>query len=219
MKKINLLLVEDHPLTRQTLAYQIKKLEGINLLESLENGIKAVEFVKQQKPDIILMDIDMPGMNGIEATKEIKKTYPEIKIIMLTNHKDRLNVLDSFNIGASGYCVKDIKIHELKNIIDIVFEGGVWVDSKIAEFVFDVLTHMNKEIKEDKFKPEDFDISEREKEVLRLIADGLSNDEIAEKLFISRNTVKNHVANIIEKLSVKDRTQAAIFALKNKMFD
>jgi len=219
MKKINLVIVEDHPLTRDTLAYQLKKLENINLMASLENGKQAVDFINTEKVDIMLMDIDMPVMDGVEATLEIKKINPNVRIIMLTNHKDKLKVLDSFSSGANGYCVKDIKINELSKVIDTVLEGGIWVDTKIAGFIFDVLKKVDEKQKEEKLSLEDFNISEREKEVLELIADGLSNEEITEKLFISKNTVKNHVASIISKLSVKDRTQVAVFALKHNLLD
>jgi len=217
--KYKLLIAEDHPLTRQTLEYQTKKLDKISSVISAENGRQAVELFVKEKPDIILMDIDMPLMNGIDATSEIKKLNSKTTIIMLTSHSEREKVLDAFQSGANGYCIKNIKIDELSKVMDVVIDGGIWVDSKIAEFIFDVLKNINEAQKENKLKAEDFNISEREKEVLKLIADGLSNDEITEKLFISRNTVKNHVASIIAKLSVKDRTQAAIFALKNKMFE
>lgn len=217
--KYKLLIAEDHPLTRQTLEYQTKKLDKISSVISAENGRQAVELFVKEKPDIILMDIDMPLMNGIDATSEIKKLNPKTTVIILTSHSEREKVLDAFQSGANGYCIKSIKIDELSKVMDVVIDGGIWVDSKIAEFIFDVLKHINEAQKENKLKAEDFNISEREKEVLKLIAEGLSNDEITEKLFISRNTVKNHVASIIAKLSVKDRTQAAIFALKNKMFE
>ena len=215
MAKNSLLIVEDHPLTRQTLEYQVKKLQNINVLGSVENGKLAIDFVVENKPNIVLMDIDMPVMNGIEATIEIKKQYPKVNIIMLTSHGEREQVLQAFSSGANAYCIKDIKIDELSKVIDIVLDGGIWVDSKIAGYVFDVLTHLNNEQKKNRAKAEDFNISERELEVLKLVSDGLSNEEIAEKLVISKNTVKNHIAGIISKLSVKDRTQAAIFALKN----
>lgn len=217
--KHNLLIVEDHPLTRQTLEYQTKKLPNINILGAVENGKLALDFVKENKPDLVFMDIDMPVMNGIDATVEIKKLFPKTMVIMLTSHGERENVLNAFNSGANAYCIKDIKIDELSKVINIVVNGGIWVDSKIAAYVFDVLTHINEEQKKNRAKAEDFNISEREMEVLKLVADGLSNDEIADKLFISRNTVKNHIAGLISKLAVKDRTQMAIFALKNNMFD
>ncbi len=219
MPKYNILIAEDHPLTRQTLAYQTKKLPNINSVESVENGKLALDYLQNNKPDLILMDIDMPVMNGIDATIEIKKQHPKVNIIMLTSNGEREKVLTAFSSGANGYCIKDIKIDELSRVIETVMNGGIWVDTKIASYVFDVMTHLNEEQKKNRVKGEEYNISEREMEVLKLVAGGLSNDEIADKLFISRNTVKNHIAGIISKLAVKDRTQAAIFAIKNNMFD
>ena len=219
MKKINVVIAEDHPLTRDTLVYQLNKTGRVNIMGTFENGAQTLEFVQNEAPDIILMDIDMPVMNGIEATIEIKKKNPKINIIMLTNHQQKSKVLDAFQSGSNGYCVKNIKIDELLSVMDIVLEGGIWVDTKIAGFIFDVLKQVEEKQKEEKLSLADFDISEREKEVLRLVADGLSNEEITEKLFISKNTVKNHVASIISKFSVKDRTQVAVFALKNNLLD
>ena len=219
MKKYNILTAEDHPLTRQTLVYQLKKQPWVNEVISAENGKQAVEAMDNNKIDVVLMDIDMPIMNGIEATVEIKKKHRDSTIIMLTGHKDRENVLESFSSGANGYCVKDIKVDEIFNIINIVEDGGIWVDKKIAGFIFDVLKHIDEAHKQQKVSIDDFNITERERETLKLVADGLSNDEIAEKLFISRNTVKNHIASLISKLAVKDRVQVAVFALKNNLVD
>lgn len=220
MSKYNLLLVEDHPFTRQTLSYELKKQESINLLAALENGKLAIEYVKKETPDVILMDIDMPLLDGIEATKQIKQFNPSIKIIMLTCHDDRKKVFESFSSGANGYCVKKIDINELINVIDIICNDGVWFDRQIAHFIFDVLKTIDekKEIEPSKTL-EDFNITARERNIIKLISDGLTNTQIAEELVISINTVKNHVASIINKLSVKDRTQIAVFTLKNNLLD
>lgn len=215
--KYSLLIAEDHPLTRDTLLHQTKKIPSIKSVNAVTNGKEAVNFAIKEKPDIILMDIDMPVMNGIRAVLEIKKINPKIVIIMLTAHSEREKVLDAFKSGANGYCVKSIKIPELSKIIDTVIDGGIWIDTKIAEYVFDIFKDANEEQKREKLKIKDFNISEREKEILKYIANGYSNDDIASAFFISRIDVKNHVASIVSKLSVKDRTQAAVFALKNNM--
>lgn len=218
---MKLMIAEDHPLTRQTLLYQAKKLTQFNEIIPAKNGLEAWEKYKSEKPDLIFMDIDMPAKNGIDLTKEIKKESPDTKIIMLTAHTEREKVLEAFEANANAYCVKDIKIDELSKIVDIVLDGGIWVDTKIAQYIFDVLRTVdeNKKQQSEKVTIQDFNIQPREFEVLKLVADGLSNDEIADKLFISRNTVKNHIASLLTKLSVKDRTQMAIFALKNNMVD
>ncbi len=218
MNKYNILIVEDHPFTKQTLVYELKQCENINILGALENGKEAVDFVKTQTPDIILMDIDMPVMNGIDATLNIKQFNNNIKVIILTAHNEKEKVLSSFQSGANAYCVKNIDTKELLRIMDIVSDGGIWFDTQIAHFIFDILKNIeeNKQNELNK-KAEDFNITERERNVIKLVADGLSNTEIANELVISTNTVKNHIASIIKKLSVKDRTQIAIYALKNNI--
>ncbi len=213
MNTPKILIVEDHGFTRQTLAYEFKKNKQTEFLGAVENGKEAIEFIKKNKPEIILMDIDMPIMNGIEATKIIKKEYPEMLIIMLTAYQEKEKVLAAFSSGANAYCVKNIKTEELIKVIDIISDGGIWFDSKIAKFIYDIMKKIEEKSSESKtFK--DYNISDREKEVINLISEGLSNLEIAEKLFISKNTVRNHISNIINKLSVKDRTQIALLAAK-----
>ena len=219
MKKYNLLLVEDDPFTKQTLSYELKRREEINFLGAFDNGKDAVEYVKTNSPDIILMDIDMPIMNGLEATKEIKKFNPNILITILSNHDQKDKVLDAFSFGANAYCVKNIKMNELLNVFDIIASGGIWIDRQIAGYIFDVLKNTESAKEETRKKAEDYNITERERNVLKLVADGFSNSEIAEQLIISQNTVKNHIASIISKLAVKDRTQIAVFALKNNLLD
>lgn len=227
MKKLKLLIVEDHPFTKQTLVYEFKKLPQIELLDALNNGKEAVNFVAKTTPDIILMDIEMPVMDGIEATKEIKKFNEKISVIMLTSHSEKEKVFGAFSSGANGYCIKDIEMDELTKIIEIIHNGGVWFDKKIAGYIFEILKNIDMKEAIEKVnaaeknskKNQDFNITTREREILKFVADGLSNTEIAEKLIISLNTVKNHVASIINKLSVKDRTQVAIFAINNKLLE
>lgn len=219
MKKYNLILAEDDAFTRQTLSYELKRREEINFLGAYDNGKDIVELVKTTTPDIILMDIDMPIMDGLTATKEIKKFNPNILITILSNHDQKAKVLDAFSFGANAYCVKNIKMNELLNVFDIIASGGIWIDRQIAGYIFDVLKNTESAKEETRKKAEDYNITERERNVLKLVADGLSNSEIAEQLIISQNTVKNHIASIISKLAVKDRTQIAVFALKNNLLD
>jgi DNA-binding NarL/FixJ family response regulator len=214
---IEILLVEDHELTRQGLAYGLKKSPNISIVAEAENGQEAVALAEKHHPQIILMDIVLPVLNGIKATKLIKERFPDIKILMLTSHADQEKVFEAFAAGADGYCMKDVKTERLVQVIEMVLEGVVWLDPGIASFILkvmplisDALTKANE--KEKTLK--DVDLTSREKEILSLIAEGLNNKDIAENLSISLFTVKNHVSNIIQKLSVDDRTQAAILALK-----
>ena len=138
MKKVSLVVVEDHPFTRQTLVYELKKSPNINFLCAFDNGKDVVEYIKINQVDVILMDIDMPIMDGISATKEIKEFDNNISVIMLTNYNEKDKVLSSFKSGANGYCVKQIKIDELLEIIEIVSQGGVWFDKQIAKYVLEI---------------------------------------------------------------------------------
>ena len=213
---IKILLVEDHELTRKGIAYSLKTFPDIEIIGDVDNGKKAVDFISSKKPDVILMDIAMPVMNGIDATKKINEEYPDIKIIMLTSINEKQSVLDSFHSGANAYCMKDIKSEELINIIKAVMTGAVWIDPNIARYVLDILQTTG--IQEENKTPSNlFNLTAREREILKLIAEGRSNKDIAEKLVLSLHTVKNHVKNIIQKLAVDDRTQAAILALKENL--
>lgn len=212
---LKILVVEDHENTRKSIVYGLKTFGDFSFISEAENGLQAIEMTKKNQPDLVLMDIIMPIKNGIEATKEIKKLYPDIKIIMLTSVHDRENVIEAFSSEINAYCMKSIKISELLNVIKMVLDGTVWIAPEIASYVLDFI-----KIKRNSDKTEtqdDFGLTEREKEILSLLAAGLSNKDIAEKLFLSLHTVKNHVKSIIQKLSVKDRTQAAILALKEKL--
>ena len=219
MDKINLIIVEDHPFTRQTLSYELKKVAKINVAGVFDNGKSAVDFCLKNKVDVILMDIAMPDYDGILATKEIKKSNPDTKIIMLTLHADPQKVFGAFSSGANGYCIKNIKTNELLNIIDIVANGGVWFDSQISNLILDILKNIKQEEIKKTATAKDYKITPAERTILKLIADGYTNAQIAQTLVLSISTVKNHISSIIKKLAVKDRTQIAIVAIKNKLLD
>lgn len=210
-----ILIAEDHENTRKSIVYGLKTFGEFSFVSEAENGIQAIDFALKLRPDVILMDIAMPVKNGIDAAKEIKKALPGSKIIMLTSISEKKYVMDAFASGANAYCMKSIKINELLTVIKMVATGSLWIDSEIAGYVLNFIQENQTDFtEEDKF---DFCLTSREKEILKLIATGLSNKDIAEKLILSLHTVKNHVRNIIQKLAVKDRTQAAILALKEQL--
>jgi len=214
---IKVLIVEDHDLTREGLVYGIGKYPSVEVIGQAQNGEEAVKLVDEAKPDVILMDFALPILNGIDATLRIKAKYPDIKILMLTSYSEQSKVFEAFSAGANGYCLKDVKTDRLVQIIEMLPDDVVWIDPSIASFILRVLPLMagvvtKVEEKKDNFKT--VELTAREKEILTLIAQGQNNREIAEKLSISLFTVKNHVSNIIQKLAVEDRTQAAIVALK-----
>ena len=214
-----IILVEDHELTRKGIMYALKPYSDIKVLGEFEDGKQAVEFVKsatnENMPNVVLMDIAMPILNGIDAAKRIKNLNPDIKIIMLTSIDEKESVLRAFNSGANAYAMKNISIEKIVNIINMVLNGEVWIAPNIADYILDILSKTNTgSIIE---TSNNFNLTNREKEILGLIAKGMSNKDIANKLIISLYTVKNHVKNIIQKLAVEDRTQAAILALTEKI--
>lgn len=214
---IKILLVEDHELTRQGLAYGLDKFSNFTITAAAEDGQEALDLVAQHQPDIVLMDIVLPVLNGIKATRKIKEQYPDTKILMLTSHKEQDKVFEAFHAGADGYCMKDVKTERLAQVIEMVLEGVVWIDPHIASFILKVMPFISEAMERVSAKEKvlkAIDLTSREMEILRCISEGLNNKDIAETLSISLFTVKNHVSNIIQKLAVEDRTQAAILALK-----
>jgi len=212
---IKILIAEDHDHTRQGLIYGLEKYENIEVVMEAVNGQEAVEFVQKSNPDIILMDIMMPVLNGIKATQKIKTINSDIKIIMLTSYNEKEQVLSAFNSGANAYCLKNIALDDLVNVIKTVMDGSLWIDSSIAGYILEILQSKSKG--NESQKESCINLTAREKEILKLIANGLNNKDIAEKLCLSLHTVKNHVRSIIHKLAVSDRTQAAIIALKENL--
>ncbi len=218
---LSILIVEDHALTRFGLKTALESQKYIKSINEVEDGESAIKLCKSECPDIVLMDLGLPGINGIDATKDIKKHTPDSKIIILTSHNNQEEVWACLKAGANAYCNKDIELERLLQVIESVYDGAIWFDPTVAEMILNRLSNDNnlvslqqhsisKEVEGTKIQ-----LTYREKEVLKLIVDGFSNAEIAEKLFVSIHTAKAHVCNILQKLSVDDRTQAAIKALKN----
>ncbi len=212
--KISVLIADDHSLIRQGLK-QILELEtDIVVIAQASNGSEAVQLAKEHNPDIILMDINMPGTNGLQAIKEIKEDKLECKIIVLTIHEDREYLFKTLQMGAEGYVLKDAEPAVLLEAIRSVNSGKSYIQ---ANMTMELVKEFNRVTMHEKEKHEDNNLTAREIEVLELIAEGMINKEIAKQLYISEKTVKNHVSNIFRKLNVSDRTQAAIYAFKHNI--
>ncbi|MFC2038790.1 response regulator [Chloroflexota bacterium] len=206
MNKIGILIADDHKLIRQGIINFLEVQDEFEVKGEAENGEDAVSVAKTTKPDVILMDLNMPKMDGIEAIREIKKSCPEIKIIVLSVFTQNDKVFPAINAGADGYLLKDIMPDELITAIHSVLDGKPAVHPEIVQKL--MLSISTKDNNTDKIE----ELTSREKEVLQLIAVGKSNDEIGEELAISVQTAKTHVHNILTKLNMSKRIQAALFA-------
>lgn len=213
---IRLFLCDDHKLFRQGIRKLLELEHDIQIVGEANNGEEMLDMLKNTGPDIILMDIGMPQMDGVTATYKIKKILPHTNIIILTVYEDEPHIFAAIKAGAMGYLLKDVSIDELIEAIRKVNKGEALIQPIIATKVLKEFAMLDKrKIKEgDKFYN---DLTEREKEILRLITLGGTNKEIANKLGISEKTVKNHISNIFQTLHVNNRTQAAIYALDKKL--
>ena len=219
-EQIKVLIVDDHPVFRQGLRDVLETDPHLNIIGEAADGEVALEIVPEINPDVILMDINLPTMNGLQVTRKIKGQFPQIKVIMITGYDDAEQVFHALRAGASAYCPKDITPEALIGIINIVQGGNYvvgektmnhnevleWVEQKIGRFAGPLISDT-----EEMFVP----LSPREMESLEHVTRGLSNKEIAYKLGISHQTVKNHMTAILRKLRVDDRTQAAVYALRH----
>lgn len=209
---VRILIVEDYELSRNGLQFGFKKDSRFQIVGEAENGEEALALVKTLDPDIILMDIAMPVMDGIEATQLIKTDYPDAKVIMLTSRQENDEVYASLAAGADAYCMKDISTERLMQVIDMVADGAFWLDPSIAKLIMNsVRLKLPHTIKRQRYRVE---LTDREKEVLELLVDGKNNKEISETLQVSIHTAKAHVSSIMQKLAVDDRTEAAVKALR-----
>ena len=213
--KSNILIVEDHELTRFGLKTAFESCEFIGQIYEAESAENGFEIISKNEINLIIMDLGLPGINGIEATKQVKDLNKDIKIIILTSHNDEQEVLNSLKAGANAYCSKEINPKRLTEVVLSVIDGAAWFDPSISHIVLEAATKFQGiEAK----KPEkDYGLTSRENQILKLITEGYSNIEIAKELFVSINTTKAHVASILQKLEVDDRLQAALKALKERL--
>lgn len=211
MKK-NLLIVEDHELTRFGLKTTFEDVDYIGTIYEASCAEDAIEIFKNNEIDLVIMDLGLPNMNGIEATKAIHSINKDVKIIILTSHNDEKEVLNSLKAGANAYCSKEINLQRLVQVVQSVADGAAWFDPSIAHIVLQATS--NTKITSGDTAYKNYDLTAREAQILKLMTEGYSNMEIAQHLVISVNTTKAHVASILQKLEVDDRLQAALKALK-----
>ena len=216
VKPISILIAEDHKLMRVGMKALLDEDSAFSVIAEASNGKEAIDKACIHKPDIILMDIGFPDIDGLKATKIILDRHPELKIIILTSHVSETEVSQALSLGVFAYVIKDINTEILKMVIKSVNDGAVWFDPHIVPHIRgkNGTAIPVKKTGRAAFKSQHSNLTEREYEVLKLVVDGKSNNDIANLLSISEHTAKAHVCNIIQKLVVDDRTQAAVKALK-----
>ena len=215
---IRVLIVDDHALFRRGLVMVLEQEKDIDLVGEAGDGAEAVNIAQDTMPDVVLMDVRMPRRGGIEATGQIKAIAPHTKILMLTISDEEADLYDAIKAGASGYLLKEISIEEVANAIRQVHAGQSMISPSMAS---KLLTEFATMVKKTDEKPAAAQprLTEREMEVLRLVAKGRNNRDIAKELFISENTVKNHIRNILEKLHLHSRMQAVVYAVREKLLE
>jgi len=208
---MKVIICDDQAIVRDGLEMLLKLEPDIDVVGTAEDGATAVEMVAKEKPDLVLMDLKMPVMNGVEATRQIRAKYPEVKVLVLTTYDDDEWVFDAIQAGAAGYLLKDTPRDEVVKVIRGTVSGKVYLDPSVAGKVLEQVSgHQTQPATLITSK-----LTEREIEILRLLANGLNNKDISERLFLSEGTVRNHVSTILSKLGVSDRTQAAVIALQH----
>lgn len=211
---IRVLIADDHPIVREGLRTILGFQEGIEVVGEASDGLEAVDLAQKLLPEVVLMDIRMSKLNGVEATRRIKAHNPQIGVIVLTNYDDDRYVFEGVEAGASGYLLKDISSDELSEAIHRVARGESLMAPSVLRKVLDEFAHRA----EERELPHE-GLTPRELEVLQALAQGLKNEEIAKELFITGKTVKSHLGSIFSKLGVHDRSQAILYAIKHKLVD
>ena len=209
--KTKVMIADDHSLIREGIKQLLEFDGSIEVVAEAANGIECLEELKVFSPDVLLLDINMPEKNGIEVLKELKESKSDVKVLILTVHNELEYLLKAVDIGVDGYILKDSESSELKKAIQSICNGNNYIQASLIPALNNRL--VNRDIDRDKIDS----LTSRELEVLIQVANGMSNKEIATNLDISERTVKNHISNIFKKIDVSDRTQAAVFAIKNNI--
>ena len=216
---VNVVIIEDYKLTRVGLKSALNEYKNINVVSEAEDAEEGMKLIEKFHPQVVLMDLGLPGMNGLEATMKMKEKYPNIKVIILTSHERGEEVIAALGAGANAYCLKDITPDTLSEVIKNVAEGACWVDPAVSSYALNffpkpenVTLLQSTEVKDARSQ-----LTERELEVLRHLVNGKSNTEIAKELIVSVHTAKAHVCSILQKLCVDDRVQAAVKAIKENI--
>ncbi len=222
--KTKIVLIDDHKLFREGVKRILDMEEGFEVVAEGDDGQEAVDLIESHSPDVVLMDINMPNINGVEATRRLVERFPDIRVVILSIHDDEAYVTHAVQTGASGYLLKEMDADSLIEAVKVVADGGAYLHPKVTVNLLSefrrIKTHGRDSGGEVGFKEVEYRkplhiLTRRECEVLQMLADGKSNRSIGEALYISEKTVKNHVSNILQKMNVNDRTQAVVEAIKN----
>lgn len=219
LSNIKIIIVDDHPLIKEGLKQILSFYPDIKIVKEGSDGNEAIKLVNENPCDILLLDINMPNLDGICALKSIRKTHPQIKIILLTVENDFYTLKEAIDLKVNGYVLKESAGTNLIDAIRHVYSGGNYIDQALTKHLFSIvnesvsLSFPKQNSENDAFK----DLTEREKEILRFISQGLSNKEIAQKLYLSDKTIRNTITSIFKKIKVKDRVQATIYAINNNI--
>ena len=215
---IRVLIVDDHALFRRGLIQVLQFEDGIEVVGEAEDGEDAIAKAEEHAPDVLLMDVRMPRVSGIEATRRLAETMPTMKILMLTVSDEEDDLYEAIKAGATGYLLKEISIEEVADAVRAVMQGQTLISPSMASKLIAELATLSKQADQRSTVPAPR-LTDRELDVLRLVAQGLTNREVADQLYIAENTVKNHVRNILEKLHLHSRMEAVLYAVREKLFE
>lgn len=217
--EVRVVIVEDYKLTRIGLRSTLNEFENVTVIGEAEDAVSGLEIIQREKPDVVLMDLGLPGMNGLEATMKVKEVSPDTNVVILTSHERGEEVVAALGAGACSYCVKDIDPNVLSQVITSVAKGACWIDATVAKVALNLFPKPENISNLPKMDVTDAraQLTDRELEVLRHLVQGKSNTEIAKELIVSVHTAKAHVCSILQKLCVDDRVQAAVKAIKENI--